>query len=116
MTNDFILNNALLIDPEGDKLFLGALEIKDGLIRKIHSNPQKAKIKTIDCAGMFLGPGIIDIGVKICEPGERHKESFKSAGRAAAAGGVPQGVWRRRHAGSEHALARARRLPARLVR
>jgi len=37
---------------------------------------------------MCLAPGIIDIGVKVSEPGERHKESFRSAGRAAAAGGV----------------------------
>lgn len=94
MEKAFLLNNALLIDPEGDKLFLGALEIKGGLISKIYSSPQKSKIKTIDCAGMFLGPGIIDIGVKICEPGERHKESFKSAGHAAAAGGVTTMVTR----------------------
>ena len=33
-----------------------------------------------------LRPGIVDIGVKVSEPGERHKESFRSAGRAAAAG------------------------------
>ena len=37
---------------------------------------------------VYLAPGIIDIGVKVCEPGERHKESFKSAGLAAAAGGI----------------------------
>jgi dihydroorotase len=30
----------------------------------------------------------VDIGVKIGEPGERHRESFRSAGLAAAAGGV----------------------------
>ncbi len=46
------------------------------------------KGETIDCAGKCLAPGIIDIGVKVCEPGERHKESYASAGRAAAAGGV----------------------------
>jgi dihydroorotase len=44
--------------------------------------------RIIDCAGKYLAPGIIDIGVKVCEPGERHKESFKSAGLAAAAGGI----------------------------
>ena len=44
--------------------------------------------KIVDCGGMCLAPGIIDIGVKVSEPGERHKESFRSAGRAAAAGGV----------------------------
>ena len=42
----------------------------------------------IDGAGACLAPGIVDIGVKVCEPGERHKESYKSAGQAAAAGGV----------------------------
>jgi dihydroorotase len=44
--------------------------------------------------GKCLAPGIIDIGVKVCEPGERHKESYRSAGRAAAAGGVTTMVTR----------------------
>ena len=39
-------------------------------------------------------PGIIDIGVKVGEPGERHKESFRTAGAAAAAGGVTTMVTR----------------------
>jgi dihydroorotase len=42
----------------------------------------------IDCGGKCLAPGIVDWGVKIGEPGERHRESFRSAGLAAAAGGV----------------------------
>ena len=42
----------------------------------------------IDCGGKCLAPGIVDLGVKIGEPGERHRESFRSAGLAAAAGGV----------------------------
>ena len=94
MENCFILNNALLINPEAEDPFLGAIEIKDGVINKIHQSPQNSKIKSIDCGGKYLGPGIIDMGVKICEPGERHKESFKSAGKAAAAGGVTTMVTR----------------------
>ena len=43
---------------------------------------------TVDCGGHCLAPGIVDIGVKVCEPGERHKESYRSAGLAAAAGGI----------------------------
>ena len=38
--------------------------------------------------GKCLAPGIVDMGVKVGEPGERHKESFRTAGAAAAAGGV----------------------------
>ena len=78
----------MLIDPKLESTYLGALEVKNGIIFKIHKTCPDVKIKTIDCGGKYLGPGIIDVGVKICEPGERHKESFKSAGQAAAAGGV----------------------------
>jgi dihydroorotase len=48
----------------------------------------------IDAGGAFLAPGIVDIGVKVGEPGERHKESYGSAGQAAAAGGVTTMVTR----------------------
>ena len=79
--------NARLIDPEAGTDALGTLTIADGLIVAINGPaPQSATV--IDCGGHPLAPGIIDIGVKIGEPGERHRESFRSAGLAAAAGGV----------------------------
>ena len=59
------------------------------MIARYLTTPQPAaKARVVDCAGNCLAPGIVDIGVKVSEPGERHKESFRSAGRAAAAGGV----------------------------
>ncbi|WP_188715061.1 dihydroorotase [Paracoccus acridae] len=65
----------------------GSLLVRDGVIAGIDAEaPQGATV--IDCNGRALAPGIIDWGVKIGEPGERHKESFRSAGLAAAAGGV----------------------------
>jgi len=86
--------NARLIDPAAGTETLGALRIKDGLIAEILPADARATGGVIDCGGRCLGPGIIDIGVKIGEPGERHKESFRSAGRAAAAGGVTTMVTR----------------------
>ncbi len=95
-----LITNARLIDPEGGTDTLGALLIEDGLIAAIHPEdcPTRAKgaeakrldegTRVIDARGKCLAPGIVDIGVKVCEPGERHKESYRSAGRAAAAGGV----------------------------
>jgi len=85
-----ILANARLIDPETGTERLGALRIAGGLIAEI----MPAETKGIDCAGKCLAPGIIDIGVKIGEPGERHKESFRTAGLSAAAGGVTTMVTR----------------------
>ena len=87
MTTLFI--NARLIDPEQTQDVLGGLLVQDGKIAEIGPDikaPADAEI--VDCAGMCLAPGIVDIGVKVCDPGERHKESYRSAGRAAAAGGV----------------------------
>ena len=75
--------NARLVDPEGDTIREGDLRVEDGVITG--DGPADA---VIDCGGLCLAPGIVDIGVKVSEPGERHKESFRTAGLAAAAGGV----------------------------
>ncbi len=87
---DTLFTNARLIDPEAGTDSLGQLLVRNGRIAAqatpAEAAPEGADI--VDCAGHVLAPGLIDIGVKVCEPGERHKESFKSAGLAAAAGGV----------------------------
>ena len=88
MTN-FLLTNARLIDPEtGERS--GAVVVEGGRIVQVISDGKilPKGVETIDCGGMCLAPGIVDIGVKVCEPGERHKESFRTASDAAAAGGV----------------------------
>ena len=79
--------NARLIDPEAQTDAPGSLLVRDGVIEGIDADPPEGAA-VIDCGGRALAPGIIDWGVKIGEPGERHKESFRSAGLAAAAGGV----------------------------
>ncbi len=84
------LTNARLVDPQTDRVFDGGLTIADGRITEIFDDPRPG----IDCGGKHLAPGIVDIGVKVGEPGERHKESFKTAGAAAAAGGVTTMVTR----------------------
>lgn len=87
MTLHFI--NATLIDPDAGTEFNGSVSVESGLITAVIAggiaNP---KGQIVDCAGKYLAPGIVDLGVKVCEPGERHKESYRSAGLAAAKGGV----------------------------
>ena len=86
-TTHFI--NARLIDPETGTDTLGDLWVSDGHIREARTTERDEQTAIIDCKGHALAPGIVDIGVKVCEPGERHKESYASAGRAAAAGPAP---------------------------
>ncbi len=85
----FVLTNARLIDPEAGTDSPGWLQVTDGRITARGAGDALATdARVIDCGGQCLAPGIVDIGVKVCEPGERHKESYRSAGLAAAAGGV----------------------------
>ncbi len=92
-----LFTNTRLIDPEAGTDTIGALLVEDGKIAKIYDDPDAyGNHMEFICNsyGKCLAPGIVDIGVKVSEPGERHKESFRSAGRAAAAGGVTTMVTR----------------------
>ena len=95
-----LFTNARLIDPEAGTDSMGAVLVQNGRIAAVEKNDTNPDqlfrtrnigaedVTLVDCGGKCLAPGIVDIGVKVCEPGERHKESYKSAGLAAAAGGV----------------------------
>ena len=78
-----LFRNARLVDPVAGTVEPGELRIEGG--RVVAPGPAGA---VVDCGGRCLAPGLVDWGVKVGEPGERHRESFRSAGRAAAAGGV----------------------------
>ena len=78
MTLHFI--NAQLIDPEAGTVTRGTLRVEDGKIAAVLDDtaPIPGDAQVVDCRGKYLAPGIVDLGVKVCEPGERHKESFRS--------------------------------------
>ena len=91
MTVTAFFVNARLIDPGAGTDGPGALVVRgdtiDEVIKGPFTLPDDAE-RIVDCRGLPLAPGIIDMRVFIGEPGARHRESFRSAGEAAAAGGV----------------------------
>ncbi|WP_299705788.1 dihydroorotase [uncultured Tateyamaria sp.] len=100
---DILFKNAKLVDPEAGTVTTGSLVVRAGrIVERLTQDTELNAEKTatanfsqvIDCQRKYLAPGIVDVGVKVCEPGERHKESFGSAGLAAAAGGVTTMVTR----------------------
>jgi dihydroorotase len=82
------LENARLIDPEAGTVTASTVILDGGIIAAIGAASAPKGAQIVNCGGACLAPGIVDLGVKIGEPGERHRESFRSAGMAAAAGGV----------------------------
>ncbi|MGB8364813.1 MAG: dihydroorotase [Rhizomicrobium sp.] len=84
--------NARLIDPASGLDAPGALLVEDERIgdfgpRLFHDAPP-ADAEIVDCRGLVLAPGLIDMRVFTGEPGSEHRETLESASRAAAAGGV----------------------------
>ena len=88
MTKPTLITSAKLIDPAKSKVETGAILFTDKIldVGAVTSAPDGAEI--IDAGGAHVAPGLIDMRVTIGEPGAEHKETFKSAGRAAASGGV----------------------------
>ncbi|TVP72567.1 MAG: dihydroorotase [Rhodobacteraceae bacterium] len=80
-------HNARLIDPEARAEHIGAITVEDGQITAL-DGPCPADATVVDCGGKCLAPGIVDLGVQVGEPGAQHKESLRTAGLAAARGGV----------------------------
>ncbi|MDA7423205.1 dihydroorotase [Thalassococcus lentus] len=85
-----LITRAQLIDPEAGTIQDGAVLMAEGVIQTVFEDPSPnvPGAEIVDAGEAYLAPGIVDIGVKVGEPGERHKESFKTAGLAAASGGV----------------------------
>ena len=87
-----LLANARLIDPSRDLDGPGDVLIADGVIRDARRGIGAAGVPEgtdiINCAGMIVAPGLVDMRAFVGEPGASHRETFASASRAAAAGGI----------------------------
>ena len=87
-----LLANARLIDPSRDIDGPGDVLIADGVIRDARRGIGAAGVPEgtdiVNCAGMIVAPGLIDMRAFVGEPGAGHRETFASASRAAAAGGI----------------------------
>ena len=83
-----LLRGGRLLDPSQNLDEVGDLLLRDGTIAGHGRNegvPDDAEI--VDCAGMIVAPGFIDVHCHLREPGREDVETIASAARAAAAGG-----------------------------
>ncbi|HEV2544608.1 MAG TPA: dihydroorotase [Methylobacterium sp.] len=86
-----VFSNAQLLDPATGREGPGAVLVRDGRIADVAWDgapgaPEDAQ--NIDCGGLTLAPGLIDLRAFVGEPGAEHRETLASASAAAAAGGV----------------------------
>lgn len=86
-----VFENARVIDPSRDLDTAGVVIVADRRIIAAGPNGRTARpagAEVVDCRGAIVAPGLVDMRVFVGEPGAEHRETFASAGQAAAAGGV----------------------------
>ncbi len=85
------LINARLVDPASRLDQRGGVLIRDGLIADFGpyiDAGAAGDAEIVDCAGLLLAPGLVDMMVFAGEPGHEHRETLATASSAASAGGV----------------------------
>ena len=86
---DLLIKNARIVN-EGS-ITDGNILIEEGRIKSILGSEDTLSIdarKTIDAAGLYVLPGVIDDQVHFREPGLTHKADIYTESRAAVAGGI----------------------------
>ncbi len=85
---NLLIKNGRVIDPSQKLDDTLDVLVENGLIREIGKGlAAPAGAETIDAAGTYVVPGLIDMHVHLRDPGLEYKEDIVSGTKAAAAGG-----------------------------
>jgi len=87
--NKLLIENGRVVDPANEIDSVGPVYIADGKIVSVLDKVDafSADVR-IDAGGQIVCPGLIDLSVRLREPGHSHKGRIKSETRAALAAGV----------------------------
>ena len=83
----FVLRGARIVDPPSGRDATGDVLVEDSLIAEVGSGIDGAGAEVLDCEGLVVAPGLVDLHVHLREPGREDAETVESGSRAAAAGG-----------------------------
>ena len=84
-----LIKNGRVIDPASNFDEVCDLAIAAGRVVAIRNMPTGfAPNKTIDATGCIVAPGLVDLSVRLREPGHEHEGMLESEMAAAVAGGV----------------------------
>lgn len=83
-----LIRNGHVVDPLTRRDEISDVYIADGKILEVAAGINREAEQTIDAAGCYVMPGLIDLHVHLRDPGLEYKETLKTGGRAAVRGGV----------------------------
>jgi dihydroorotase len=85
---NLLIKGGRVIDPSQKMDDMLDVLVKNGVVKEIGKGlAAPAGVETVDAAGKYVVPGLIDMHVHLRDPGLEYKEDIVSGTRAAAAGG-----------------------------
>ena len=88
VARDVLLRGGRILDPSQDIDEVGDVLLRGGLVEahgRSLGTPDDAEV--IECEGVIIAPGFIDVHCHLREPGREDVETIATGARAAAAGG-----------------------------
>jgi len=81
---DLVLRGGRVVDPASGTDHVRDVTVSEG---RISSNGASQDAEEIDCRGLVVAPGLVDLHAHLRQPGFEHKETVETGARAAAVGG-----------------------------
>ncbi|MCR5186008.1 MAG: dihydroorotase [Clostridia bacterium] len=82
-----LLKNGMVIDYANRINSKKDILVENDKIIKVEDTINDSDAKEVDCSGLCIMPGMIDIHCHLREPGGEHKETIETGSRSAVAGG-----------------------------
>jgi dihydroorotase len=84
-----LIKGGRVIDPASGFDAIADVALADGVVQAIGKiAPDFVPTQTIDASGCIVAPGLVDLAVRLREPGHEHEHMLESEMAAAVAGGV----------------------------
>jgi dihydroorotase len=82
-----LFRGARVVDPAARRDEVSDVLVAAGRIAALGTDLSAEEAEILECSGLVLAPGLVDLHVHLREPGFEHKETVETGTRAAALGG-----------------------------
>jgi dihydroorotase len=82
-----LLRGGRLVDPASGRDGKADVLVEDSLVAEVGERLSEGSAETIDCEGLVVAPGLVDLHTHLREPGREDVETVETGSRAAALGG-----------------------------
>lgn len=87
MSERTLFRGARVVDPASGRDDVADVSVENGVVVSVGDEASEANATVLDCDGLVLAPGLVDLHAHLREPGREDKETVETGSRAAALGG-----------------------------